>query len=153
MTRPRQAAPSRRHGAWPARTTRVILLALAGPIILTAEAGSIEPAVNYALHCQGCHLADGRSTAGLVPPLDDAVAGLASRPLGRDYLVRLPNVASAPISDEDLAALLNWLVGRFGAPSRPPNAPFTAAEVAPRRSRPLLDSAGARRDAMVEAGR
>lgn len=132
-----------------ARATRAALAALAG-ILAAAPAEAFGPATNYALHCQGCHL-DGRATPGLVPPLDAAVAGFALVPAGREYLVRLPNVASAPLDDAELAALLDWLVGRFGAPgiAAPP---FLPADVGRLRARPLIDAERARA-AAVRAGR
>ena len=114
--------------------------ALAG-VPVTAEA--FAPRTNYALHCQGCHLADGRETPGLVPKLRGTVGTLAATPGGRDYLVRLPNVAAVPLDDRDLAALLDWIVLAFG--DREGRAePFGPQEVSARR-RPLLDVEGARR--------
>lgn len=155
MTRPSQPASDRRRHRAPKRRSLACagLLALAGAIAKPGAASGFGPAANYALHCQGCHLEDGRATTGLVPALDDTVAGLASRPTGRDYLVRLPNVASAPLSDEDLAALLNWVVGRFASAARPRGEAFSAGEVAALRSRPLIDVEGARRKAIADLSR
>ncbi|HXZ85471.1 MAG TPA: hypothetical protein VEI82_08275, partial [Myxococcota bacterium] len=79
------------------------LLAASAP----AHAG-FTPEVDYALHCQGCHLADGRATPGSVPALMGTVARLARVPGGRDYMARVPGVAQAPLGDAELAALLNW---------------------------------------------
>lgn len=108
------------------------------------------PAIDYALHCQGCHLADGRETPGLVPALQGAVGRFVRVPDGRVYMMRLPNIASTPLSDAETAALLTWLVGRFGAAEAPADfVPFTAAEVAAVRRSPWIDVAGARR-ALVE---
>ncbi|MFM8412843.1 MAG: cytochrome C, partial [Alphaproteobacteria bacterium] len=69
--------------------------------VAAAPAGAFSPRTNYALHCQGCHLADGRETPGLVPKLRGTVGTLAATPAGRDYLVRLPNVAAAPLDDRE----------------------------------------------------
>lgn len=112
-------------------------------VVAAAPAGAFSPRTNYALHCQCCHLADGRETPGLVPKLRGTVGTLAATPAGRDYLVRLPNVAAAPLDDRELAALLDWVVLAFG--DRPGDvAPFAPAEVSARR-RPLLDVDSARR--------
>ena len=35
-------------------------------------------------------------------------------PGGREYLVQVPGSASAPITDAELAALLNWMIETFG---------------------------------------
>lgn len=117
-----------------------------------APARAASPAINYALHCQGCHLADGRETPGLVPKLTGTMGRFAEIPEGRAYLVRLPNIASAPLSAEDTARLLNWLVVRFGERESASSAElvaFTPAEVASGRERPLIDIESARR-AVVE---
>jgi mono/diheme cytochrome c family protein len=120
---------------------RVGALAL---VAAAAPAGAFAPAVEYALHCQGCHLADGRATPGSVPALAGSVGWLVRTPGGRAYLVRVPGVAQAPLGDEDLAALLNHVVQRFGGPeARPAFAPYDAEEVGRLRRTPLihLDSA------------
>ena len=118
-------------------------------IAVARPAGAFTARVNYALHCQGCHLADGRETPGLVHRLQGTVGLLARTPAGREYLVRLPNVASVPLDDRELAALLDWVVLRF-AESRPGEnpAPFSVEEIAPRRGRPLLDADSARAAAL-----
>ncbi len=59
---------------------------------------------------------------------------------GRRYLPRLPNVAFAPLSDDALAAVLNYIVFDFGGASVPTGAPpYDAAEVARWRAQPLND--------------
>ncbi len=97
------------------------------------------PRLHYVLHCRGCHLQDGRETPGSVP----ALAGLGlflQVPEGRDYLIRVPGVANAPLDDAELAALLNWMVAEFGGQQTPPNwVRYTAEEVASQRYRPLLE--------------
>ena len=123
-------------------------LAVAG----APPARAASPAVNYALNCQGCHLADGREIPDLVPALRGSVGRFARVPAGRDYLIRLPNVASTSLSDADTALLLNWVVERFADPGPDGDefvfAAFTAEEVAGGRRRPLLDVDGARRAAL-----
>jgi hypothetical protein len=51
---------------------------------------------------------------------------------GRDYLIRLPNVAYSAITDnQELAEMMNFVVFGLGGRSAPKTAkPFTAAEVA-----------------------
>ncbi|HTO68984.1 MAG TPA: cytochrome C [Myxococcota bacterium] len=117
---------------------------LAAALLAAAPAEpSHTPAVDYALHCQGCHLVDGRATPGSVPALSGTVARLARTPGGREYMARVPGVAQAPLGDAELAALLNWVVQRFGPVAD--FAPYGADEVGRLRAQPLVDVAAARR--------
>jgi hypothetical protein len=59
-------------------------------------------------------------------------------PQGREYIVRLPNVAFAPLSDAQLAELLNFVVGLGQTREGKGDAPYTAAEVGALRRKPLL---------------
>jgi len=118
-------------------------LVLAGAVAAPAAAES--PRVLYMLHCQGCHRPDGSGLPGVVPALRDEVARFLTVPGGREFLVRVPGSASAPIDDTDLAAVLNWIVHQFGpAAEAAAAAPYTAAEVSRLRRDPLLDVAVAR---------
>ena len=104
-----------------------------------------SPAVDYVVHCQGCHLADGSATPGRVPALAGSVGRLAGVAEGRAYLVRVPGAANAPLSDAALAELLNWVVARFDPEGLPPDfAPYTGEEVARLRRPPLTDVVSAR---------
>jgi mono/diheme cytochrome c family protein len=115
----------------------LLLAALAGA---AGAAQAYGPATNYAIHCQGCHLADGSETPGKVPALAGSLARFLRHPRGRAYLVRVPGVANAPLSDAELAALLDWTLRRFDGASLPPDfAPYTAEEVGRLRRDPLLD--------------
>ncbi|MCZ6783767.1 MAG: hypothetical protein O7G30_10715 [Proteobacteria bacterium] len=110
-----------------------------------ATAQSREPHVNYMLHCQGCHLPDGAGTEGQVPALQDTVGRFLAVPGGREFLVRVPGVAQAPLADADLAALLNWVVRQFGpAEIAADFVPFRGEEVARLRHSPLTDVATVR---------
>lgn len=110
-----------------------------------------SPAVDYVVHCQGCHLADGSATPGRVPALAGSVGRLAAVAEGRAYLVRVPGAANAPLSDAALAELLNWVVARFDPEGLPPDfAPYTGEEVSRLRRPPLTDVISARRR-VVEA--
>jgi mono/diheme cytochrome c family protein len=101
---------------------------------------------NWALNCQGCHRLDGSGSEATAPSLAGTVAKFLWTPGGREYLVRVPGVATSPLSDADLAEVMNWMLWRFDREHLPSNfRPFTAAEMAPLRSRPLrLEAAGMR---------
>ena len=101
----------------------------------TAAADDTQPRFDYLLNCAGCHRTDASGSA-TVPPLT-GLAPLVATPDGRAYLVRVPGVAQAPLSDERLAVLLNWALAEFsGARGFPP---YSAGEVASLRADPLRD--------------
>jgi Cytochrome c len=119
----------------------VALALTAGPA--SAVSG---PALDYTLECAGCHRADGSGTPGGVPALRDSVARFMAVPGGRDYLVRVPGAAQAPLDDGALAAVLNWMLERFDAANVPAGfTPFTAEEVRRLRAHPLVDVEGTRK--------
>ena len=110
-----------------------------------------SPAVDYALNCQGCHLEDGAGTPGSVPPLAGSVGRFLHVSGGREYLVRVPGVAQAPLDDAALAAVLNWMLHRFGAPQVPADfRPYTADEVRALRNAPLTNVDRVRADLLRE---
>ena len=113
---------------------------------LPRSATAWDPPTDFALHCQGCHLADGSGTPGKVPPLAGALGPFLRTLDGRAYLARVPGVANAPIGDAELAALLNWTLARFDAAAVPHDfAPYTAEEIARLRAAPLVDVSAERR--------
>lgn len=129
------------------------VLALAGTARLDAL-GSAVPGVthperarvDYMLKCQGCHQPDGSGNAVNTPPLKGEVARFLSAPGGREFLARVPGVASVDLDDQRTAEVLNWSLYRFD-PGHIPSGfkPYTAAEVARLRKAPLrLDRAATR---------
>jgi len=94
---------------------RIAALALAGlPAVLHAEAQIPTARGNYLLSCGGCHGLEGVSNSNLVPDLKDQVGFFLNLPEGRDYVVRLPNVAFSITTDEALTGLLNYVVFILG---------------------------------------
>jgi mono/diheme cytochrome c family protein len=120
------------------------------PAVAGAE-GTSGPALDYAVTCQGCHRADGAGTPGTVPALAGSVGRFLRVLGGREFLVRVPGVAQAPLDDAALAAVLNWMLERFGRDDVPEGfVPYAAEEVRRLRQRPLTDVVGARRQ-LLEA--
>ena len=77
---------------------------------------------------------------GRVPRLRGSVGKFLRVKGGREYLIRVPGVATTPLDDAALAELMNWLLQEFSAAELPADfAPYTAAEVASLRRRPLND--------------
>ena len=111
-------------------------------LALAAAAAAAPPEQLWALNCQGCHRPDGSGSSGGAPPLRGAAGRLARTPAGRAYLVRVPGVAAAPLSDAEVAAVLNWMLFRFDRSALPRDfRPFEAAEVEKFRRTPLGSAA------------
>lgn len=124
----------------------------AAPVAAAAPAADDAGKVAYERNCAACHQADGSGMAGVFPPL----RGHAPK-LGREYLVDLvlyglagaieidgvtyrgmmPGMAQ--MSDADIAASLNYILGAWGNDGMLPDgfAPVTADEVAARRGKGL----------------
>ena len=128
---------------------------LAGSILLAiAATASADPRGDYLLHCAGCHLADGRGNPPSVPSLAGPLGVIVSSREGRDYLARVPGAAQAPISDDALAAVLNWVLLQFNAAKLPRDfKPLRASEIAHSRARVLTDPLKLRRKLWPESAR
>ena len=95
---------------------------------------------NYMLNCMGCHLPDGSGAPGKVPSVRDSLVVLSGSSAGRRYLVQVPGASQSPLSDLELAQVLNWMVRNLSAATVPPDfKDFTAAEVAAYRGAPLVN--------------
>lgn len=103
-----------------------------------ASALSYEPRVNYQLQCMGCHHADGAGEDGRVPSVRRTLVPFSATAAGRDFVMRVPGVAQAPLSDADIAALLNWMARNLSDVPLPVGfTDYTPAEVGLARHRPL----------------
>jgi hypothetical protein len=102
---------------------------------------------HWTLNCQGCHRPDGTGSAGTAPSLAGTVAKFLSVPGG----------ATSPLSNDNLAEVLNWMLWRFDATHIPANfAPYSAAEIGTLRARPLrMEASQVRKDLLrkVDAAR
>ena len=120
---------------------------LAAAILFCASPASAAPALpelttpqsDYVEHCSGCHGMQGNSAPAEIPVLRDRVGYFMCTREGREYLIRLPNVAYSAITDnQQLADMMNFVVFGLGGNSAPKDAkPFVAAEVAKLRTRAL----------------
>jgi mono/diheme cytochrome c family protein len=105
---------------------------------------------HYMLQCQGCHRPDGTGTMTTAPPMTGMVARFLAVPGGREYLVRVPGVATAVLTDAQLAELLNWTLFRFDAAHVPASfQPYTATEVGALRRHPLRTEAKILRASLI----
>jgi len=116
--------------------------ALVAALLLAVAAPSTraDPEVDYLLHCSGCHMPDGTGHAPVVPTLHEVIGRIIAEPEGRDYIVRVPGVSQAPISDQKLTEVINWMLTEFNSSTLPKNfKPLTVREVTRARSRLLAD--------------
>jgi hypothetical protein len=88
------------------------------------------PEINYMLHCMGCHLADGSGAPPQVPDVRGEMGRLLTVTGGREYLMQIPGAATSPVSDRELAAIVNYMLAAFNRETTPAAfQPFTEDEV------------------------
>lgn len=109
--------------------------------------------LDYMLHCQGCHMADGSGVEGTVPPLPGEVGKYIYSPEWRDYLVQVPGASQALIDDEALARLMNWIVRNFDPDNAKDLKPYEAAEVGRLRRQPVTNPTEVRRRIVADLPR
>jgi len=97
-----------------------------------------NPRFDYVLYCAGCHLENGSGDPPEVPDLRQDLDTFIQMPAGRSYLARVPGSADAPITDAQLAGVLNWIIATFYPELRGVR-PYTAREISGYRGEPLLD--------------
>jgi hypothetical protein len=86
--------------------------------------------VNYLIHCAGCHLADASGSPPRVPDVRGELGRLLAVTGGREYLIQVPGAATAPVSDRELAAIVNYMLASFSSGTIPAGfEPFTETEV------------------------
>ena len=127
---------------------RVRLAALAAALCglaIRAVAGQ-PPEVSYMIHCMGCHLADGSGSPPQVPDVRGEMGRLLGVEGGREYLVQIPGAATAPVSDAELAAIINYMLAAFSPDTLPTGfEPFSESEVKRLRPHWLSDPEPVRR--------
>lgn len=132
------------------------MIALAAAIVVAVPPPLAPAQSDYVEHCGGCHGIQGRSFPARVPQLRGRAGYFLCTPGGRAYLLRVPNVAMAPLDDARLAAAMNFVAFDLGRTDATATAPrFTAAEVARARKAPLTTTSLIRARASVvrEIGR
>lgn len=86
------------------------------------------PAFSYLLHCSGCHIEDGSGDPPEVPDLRQNLDKLLGSDEGRGYMLRVPGVTDSPITTQEMADLMNWVISKF-YPELEGFEPYSAAEV------------------------
>ena len=94
--------------------------------------------IDYKLKCQGCHRPDGSGDDRSNPPMRGVVARFLSVPGGREFLGRVPGVATTNLDDARLANLVNWTIYTFDPQHIPRDFhPYTAGDLGVLRQNPL----------------
>lgn len=128
------------------RTAAALALVLVSgfaSVAMTAAASELSPRANYILRCAGCHGIEGAGTVkGGVPSFHGSVSDLANDDAGRTYVLNVPGVLGASLTDSEIAAVMTYVVDRWGGAPAPP---FTPEEVALRRAKPVADIVALRR--------
>ncbi len=105
---------------------------------------------DYQLKCQGCHRPDGSGDDHSNPPMRNIVARFLTVPGGREFIGRVPGVATVNLPDDRLANLVNWTIFRFDPGHVPQNfRPYTAEEIGRLRENPLRLERAAMRARLV----
>lgn len=74
---------------------------------------------------------DGRGVPGKVPNLRTEMPALLHVKGGREYMVQVPGSSQAPLSDSEVAAVLNYILDEFAEVDLPADfKPYTEEEVA-----------------------
>jgi hypothetical protein len=122
------------------------------PDAMAGVANAQQARIDYILKCQGCHQPEGRGDIAHTPPLNGEVARFLHVTGGREFLARVPGVASVDLDDARLAQLLNWTLQRFDRGNLPADfRPYSADEIAQLRRQPLRLEREATRASLIAA--
>lgn len=109
--------------------TALLLAGVSAPA-LAAQPASERGRIDYVLHCSGCHALDGSGveTKG-IPQVKDRIGYFLRFPEGRAFLLQVPGLLAAGLSDERAAGVTNWMIEYFAGASLPSDfTPYTAQE-------------------------
>lgn len=122
------------------------LMAAASLFVASGATAADTPQKNYRLYCMGCHGADGSgSPENGIPNMKGEVGHFLKLPAGRAYLSQVPGTLNTPLSNQQTAELLNWIMGAIAKGSVPADfKPYTGDEVAHYRASVPLDIPGLR---------
>jgi len=132
---------------------RVARYVIAISLLLAGAIAGADPRSDYLLHCAGCHQPNGRGLPPEVPSLVGPLGAIASSTEGRDYLARVPGASQAPLTDDELAAVLNWILAEFNGDTLPEDfRPLKGKEIGMSRSNVLSDPIKLRNELWPELG-
>ena len=125
-------------------TVQIFLYFTVSAFSQLAFSQSINASSAYILHCSGCHGTDGAgSHIGGIPSLS-LVKSFTSDIDGRKYITQVPGIAYSGLTNQDIAAVVNYVAARWGDPGIPFQK-FTSEEVNNLRATNIDDIVGFRR--------
>tara|TARA_R110002167_G_scaffold334463_2_gene541587 strand:+ start:2448 stop:2903 length:456 start_codon:yes stop_codon:yes gene_type:complete len=122
----------------PFRTALLVLTLLLTLFVLAPKswANSLTAAKsNYILQCQGCHKSDGSGTPPETPNFSEYGAELVHSSIGRSYWISVPGAANSPLTDNELADVLNYICAEILMEQDSPK--FSAQEVSLHRGKKM----------------
>ena len=110
---------------------RSVLFLLMFALANAAVAAPDRSRQNYIQFCAGCHQIDGSGSPGVgIPDMRGQLGYFLNSPGGRAFLVQVPGSANSPLSNAELALLLNWMLKVFSPAQVPASfVPYSADEV------------------------
>jgi cytochrome c553 len=124
-----------------------VCLTLAAPLLSAQEH---SPPVNYQLRCAGCHGQDGMGvTSAGIPPFPGFIDGFFQTDASRLYLMHVPGINTASLTDAEIAGVMNYVAERWGS-SEVQRTDFTTSEVTRLRAQPVQDVVALRRTIIAE---
>ncbi len=124
------------------------LVAVGAVLACAGTVGAAGGSQVFASNCIVCHQPDAKGVAGIYPPLADTVSSYVKLKAGRAYLAHVPSFGLAgpidshgesfdsnmppltQLSDDDIAAVINYVLTRFDQSLLPGDfKPLTAEEV------------------------
>ncbi len=116
------------RGVWV--TLAAIFVCVSSVATADDKAYSNQGRTDFLLHCSGCHAQDGRGLENKgIPALKDQVGYFLRTDGGRAYVMQIPGLLSAGMSDARAADVTNYILARFAGASLPENfIPYTAEE-------------------------
>lgn len=114
----------------PAKVVFALILAATATSEALAQDAYQRARIDFLLHCSGCHGQDGMGNpAKGIPQFKNQIGHFARTSEGRAFLMQVPGLLSARLSDERAAAVTTWIIREFAGPSLPEGfQPYTAAE-------------------------
>ncbi|WP_051279209.1 c-type cytochrome [Hellea balneolensis] len=107
---------------------------------------------NWMLNCQGCHKSGAVGLGPDMPNMNGNVSRFLQVPGGRKYLSQVNGITNSPLSDEDLADLVNWMFLTYDPLNIPSKfSGITAQEIGEYRQAPLDHTILEQRAALIKA--
>ena len=97
-------------------------------------------------------MADGSGSPGSVPDLRGYLGLYLGVQGGREFLISVPGSAQSPLSNSELAEVLNWMIRQFGPAQVSASFTLFTADEVNRHRRPLADVESVRADLVERIG-